>query len=232
MRRSRRILLIVVIAGVGCSPAARDKLLNFFFEVPDAPPGTTPDVQPQPVAVSPPDEVIEPRWMAEASAGFRSVHPAVLDRECHRCHDVAGRMAVEDERLINACQSCHPKFFTDDIEHPPVAAAACRSCHTLHRSREPTLLIQPVLDTCIQCHDEPEDLSEDSHSGADAENCIRCHDPHFGPLPMLKPGVARPEKPNGDSDTDEDQEADAEPSEHADEAPDAAEAPDTDENDE
>jgi predicted CXXCH cytochrome family protein len=59
-------------------------------------------------------------------------------------------------------------------------------CHRPHRSEHSALLILPLFDTCIECHDEPEDLSETAHSGTDAEDCMKCHDPHFGEGMLLR----------------------------------------------
>lgn len=81
----------------------------------------------------------------------------------------------------------------------------CQTCHTLHRSEQLHLLIRPVFETCIECHDEPEDLSEDSHSGDNVEQCTRCHDPHFGVTPLLRPDAPRVEGPQADTAVEQDE---------------------------
>jgi hypothetical protein len=43
----------------------------------------------------------------------------------------------------------------------------------------------------VDCHDEPEDLSEDNHAGAGVEQCTKCHDPHFGEGMFLRDGWPR-----------------------------------------
>jgi predicted CXXCH cytochrome family protein len=101
-------------------------------------------------------------------------------------------MQVNDELLLASCRECHARHFGEEVKHFPVSAGQCRDCHTLHRSTEPALLLMPLFETCIECHDEPEDLSEESHSQDGVEDCNRCHDPHFGSEYLLRPGVEAP----------------------------------------
>ena len=91
---------------------------------------------------------------------------------------------------MDSCEDCHPRFFSEEVGHPPVADRSCQGCHTLHRSTQPHLLLRSLLETCVECHDEPEDLSEEAHSGDGVENCTQCHDPHFGKGALLRGGAA------------------------------------------
>lgn len=183
----RRIILIVMLAAVvlvGCSASARYRLKHWFFDIPNE---TAESAQvdesgkataaPKPVALPQP----KPR--------FVSFHPPYVKRECSACHNNEQRMHPFED-FIDVCSDCHDRFFGDDVGHFPVAEGECLTCHQMHRSTHKALLTSAVTDMCIDCHDEPEDLSEDAHNGGEGvDNCTRCHDPHFGESPLLKKGV-------------------------------------------
>jgi predicted CXXCH cytochrome family protein len=88
--------------------------------------------------------------------------------------------------LADACRPCHGRFFGDEVRHSPVADGECATCHEMHRSTLPYLLKQQAPDMCTECHDEPEDLSEDAHAAENVDHCTDCHDPHFGGDMLLK----------------------------------------------
>ena len=175
----RRTLIAILGAAfvVGCSQAALDKAKRFFFEIPDeSPAGTT--AEPAVAAEEQPELVL-------SGPQYASVHRPVVERRCSSCHDTAGLMKVR-ENLSEACRGCHTRFFGDEVEHGPVADGECRGCHTLHRSKHPHLLTAPAGETCLECHDSADELSEEAHGDPGAEHCTRCHDPHFGESPFLK----------------------------------------------
>lgn len=181
----RRIAAVICAAGLGlggglvgfgCSAQTRDRLKHFFFEIPEPAPEPSPTVEPRVASAAP----------TAAPAKFTSIHQPFLERKCAHCHDDENRMRPRKD-LLDACRSCHARYFTPEVGHAPVQQGQCSECHDPHRSIERSLMKKPILETCVACHDEPESLSPASHSGADANNCAACHDPHFGTGKLLKP---------------------------------------------
>ncbi len=183
MRKLVIVVWCLVGIALGCSQAVRLRLEAFFFEIPEAG-ATQPDTAASLVSAEPLPTLTLP------GPRFRSFHPPYVLRQCTDCHDSSSRMQVRDD-FPDQCRSCHARYYGDEVGHPPVAEGECRTCHVLHRSVHPRLLTLSVFETCIECHDEPEDLSEEAHGGEDGgeeiRNCIACHDPHFGTSPLLRP---------------------------------------------
>ena len=172
---------VVVIVVLGCASDTRERLARFFFEVPDD--RAVVAVEQSFPAESPPPELTLP------PPRFASIHAPFAEKQCDACHDGSARMRVSAD-LEASCGECHEEFFEDEVAHEPVADGDCTLCHAPHRSKYRALLLQPVFETCTDCHDEPDELSEPAHAADGAENCTTCHDPHFGGEFLLKPGRA------------------------------------------
>jgi predicted CXXCH cytochrome family protein len=186
------LVVLGVLVVVGCSAGARDRLMRFFFDIPEqstagattsgehgdggAPPDSAPTGSAGPERLTLPDD------------RFASVHPPFAERSCAVCHDAGQRMRVRED-VQTACRTCHQRYFSEEVGHFPVSQGDCLTCHDPHRSRVSALLRQGVRETCTDCHESPEELSQPAHAGDGAGNCTRCHDAHFGKSPLLKPGV-------------------------------------------
>ena len=180
MQKLGWMILVCVVVAWGCAQADRERLKHFFFEIPE-PAEAAADAEETPAPAE------KPVVLVGAKSAYRSVHSPYVDRECLTCHDSTKRMGVHED-LLEACASCHERFFDEDeLGHLPAMDGECRECHVLHRSERPSLLKAPVFDLCAECHD-PDDLDEDI-CGTDLQNCTKCHDAHFGESPLLKPGV-------------------------------------------
>ena len=180
----RRVVFAVVcgwIVSVGCSTDARHRLTNWFFEIPPGN-GVQDDTGNVPVTSVP--RFPEPQ---NAGPALKSFHPPFLRRECGSCHDASRRMDTRAD-MLDACRTCHQRYFSTEVGHAPVTQGQCAECHDMHRSVELKLLKMPTFELCIECHEEPEDLSEEAHGGPDVERCTACHDAHFGSGMLLRPG--------------------------------------------
>ena len=179
------VCVVLFSVPVGCAQATRDRLMQWFFEIP-ADSKETPRPSPGQVA-----EVEAPAPHAESALAprFASVHPPFVQRRCDECHNAGERMQVREDAL-DSCRKCHEKYFSGQVGHVPVAQGQCVECHEMHRSREEALLRKPVFETCVECHEEPASLSPHAHGDADVRRCTKCHDAHFGVEKLLKAGVS------------------------------------------
>lgn len=168
-----------VVIGWGCAAGTRDRLEQFFFEVP------VENDDAAVVAEKPQSESWERPTATPPEPKYVSVHPPYAKRACTNCHDSSGHVK-EPASLAQACGSCHTRYFGDEVGHAPVADGECDTCHQLHRSEQPALLRQTLLQTCVDCHDAPSELSQPAHAGEQARRCTQCHDPHFGVGKLLK----------------------------------------------
>ncbi len=131
------------------------------------------------------------------------VHPAV-QMGCERCHTGVDASAIP-HKFTGAkglktdppelCYQCHSKDdFAKKIQHAPVAAGTCLSCHVPHSSTNESLLRKPGVELCKQCHEDIEQKHrvmigspphnhslfafKDPKRKGKPFNCLSCHVPH------------------------------------------------------
>jgi predicted CXXCH cytochrome family protein len=184
----RKLVGTVALFGfiaVGCAQGTRDRLAHWFFEIPsDQTETAEADADAGPVRAEPVWN--EPVALARPAPGYVSQHPPFVTRQCTQCHDETDRMQVGDN-MLESCEACHPRFFSDEVGHGPAVDGECAECHDMHRGPRPHLLKESMYDLCTYCHDEPEDLSEPAHAVEGVERCTACHDAHFGTGALLRP---------------------------------------------
>ncbi len=182
------VLTIALITVIGCSEVARDRLMHFFFEVPDPAvmdrdASTTPSVgahaNPMPaLAASTPTD----GWI---------LHPPYEMQQCTECHVADSGMSF-DASIDTACRQCHAPFFESSRRpHMEDLDTECRACHHPHRSEVSALLRIPQPDLCWECH--PADLAETPpHAAAAGRGCTECHEVHYSDRPhmLLRDSVA------------------------------------------
>lgn len=123
---------------------------------------------------------------AMSGANVRSGHQKTLvQQNCTTCHDPHGSghsMLLKHDGGAAMCQSCHSKDVPlAGFVHSPIEQQGCLDCHNGHRSEYVSLLSRPYADVCIQCHEEIQEIVEDSpyvHSPAGLLQCVACHSPH------------------------------------------------------
>jgi predicted CXXCH cytochrome family protein len=97
------------------------------------------------------------------------------------------------------CVTCHQGIgdqLANEVNHPPAEDDdGCTSCHGPHLTANANLLLAPVAETCLGCHDGKSIEFADKHLGAAAEtiDCGECHDPHASQVAgMLLPEAHMP----------------------------------------
>jgi len=169
--RKPGLFLLPLLAGAAawsCSPAARDRALHFFFEIPPQPPANA-AAAPSARAPEPP---LAPR------RGVVSIHPPFAQRKCLTCH-VADNANQPPSPVAALCRQCHePMFAPRRYAHGPFVAGACMQCHAPHVSSLPKLQRMEAPEQCLRCHEMktfPRCTGRKLHPRS---GCVACHDPH------------------------------------------------------
>ena len=175
---------------IGCTHAAHDRLLHFFFEIPDArSTGLGPAARATPGAA----------WPTRRGRTV-SIHPPFLERKCMACHSGGeGYLPRASSRAL--CGACHADVFAPVRHlHGPFAAGACGQCHAPHTASEPTLLRAADPALCLHCHESGTFQACPSTPHPWRQPCQSCHHPHGSEYPfMLKsPARAAAASPRGD----------------------------------
>ncbi len=175
------VLTIALVTIIGCSEGARDRLMRFFFEVPD------PVVTEGDASTTPPAEAAIDRTSPLAAAGPTdgwTLHPPYEMQQCTECHVADAGMSF-DASIDTACRQCHAPFFESTRRpHMEDLDTECRACHHPHRSEESALLRSPQPDLCWECH--PASLAETpTHAAAAGRSCTECHEVHYSDRPDM-----------------------------------------------
>ena len=123
---------------------------------------------------------------------------------CLSCHaeqaeELGGTRIHAALKVPERCSECHTKPPSDpNAEECPLVGPAgepgnCLSCHNPHGSQHGKLLQKPLMETCLECHDQPivmegrptiqsvKDQIEGKahvHGPLRQGNCVACHKPH------------------------------------------------------
>src|SRR5262245_23799233 len=171
---------LILLAAARCTPATRDRVVRFFFEVPE------PTSQPATQAAAHRWESRRQPWASRAM--FVSTHVPFIKRECETCHDAEHPSNLRaDPRTV--CGACHVAVFTPrPYLHGPFASGACAMCHQPHVSTLTNLLREADPQQCLGCHEwTPKTICSGQRMGV-AQRCLACHEPHAANEEyMLKP---------------------------------------------
>ena len=175
------VLTIALGMVIGCSEGARDRLMRFFFEVPD------PVVTDGDASTTPPAEAAIDLTSALAATRPTDgwiLHPPYEMQQCTECHAADAGMSF-DASIDTACRQCHAPFFESTRRpHMEDLDTECRACHHPHRSEESALLRSPQPDLCWECH--PASLAETpTHAAAAGRSCTECHEVHYSDRPHM-----------------------------------------------
>ncbi|HDZ11505.1 MAG TPA: hypothetical protein ENH53_04755, partial [Bacteroidetes bacterium] len=161
---------------VQCSPAARHRVLSFFFD-------GVPPLKQSPALARKNNAGQSALSLNTANAGSLSTaqpvmyyHPQTGENRCDACHNVSQSyhlLAPPD----SLCLICHDDKTDAKYVHPPVEEGECLDCHNPHGTKNKYLLLKTGQALCFQCHDESE-IKNTEHRVIGKEACTVCHNPH------------------------------------------------------
>ncbi len=206
MRNTRRTLLLSLAGGLvligiaGCSsPAARHKVLTFFFTGVALPGATSVEQTPAEAVI---DIAAKRRGLVVVSTNF--AHGPYAANACDACHETSsnggfggsgGTLDAQDARTQVAsmsgaqlapmgelCSGCHEGTSPDDAVaaglwvHGPVSTGNCTQCHNAHAGPERYMLAMPTDALCADCH--AQDTLSKLPEHQDRTDCVPCHAVH------------------------------------------------------
>ncbi len=77
-----------------------------------------------------------------------------------------------------ACLECHGELAEGAMVHGALELEACDSCHLTTGDGHHFDLAAPMVDACVDCHEDPRQSEGHVHGPVAAGECIACHDPH------------------------------------------------------
>ena len=206
MGQTCRVLLVslagclAAISIAACSsPAARHKVLTFFFTgVP--PEGATQDEQTatQPAAA----QVVSRQSLVVVSSRFG--HGPYAASACYQCHETSasgglrgiGKKEAAKSALAQSanmsgkllapvpelCSGCHEGTSPAEAVkaglwvHGPVSTGLCTECHNPHAGPEQYMLEKRTDALCVDCHSAGMIVNRPEHQ--DRTDCVTCHSVH------------------------------------------------------
>ena len=78
------------------------------------------------------------------------------------------------------CTGCHGDLAEVRVVHGAVEMESCDSCHEPQPPGHTYRLVDPIVEACIACHDDPREVEGHVHGPVAEGRCTACHEPHGG----------------------------------------------------
>jgi predicted CXXCH cytochrome family protein len=114
---------------------------------------------------------------------LKSVHPAVKEKECEKCHlrhGIVPRLILKKQGN-QMCYTCHEKEkigLGKSVVHTALKREQCISCHNPHASQASHLLGAEGSEFCYQCHKQANYERQVVHKVLIEKPCGTCHLAH------------------------------------------------------